>query len=157
MSRPGPDLALLLLGGFRVLADQTSAELAVRGHEDVRPVHDFALSAILAGADSASELGRRMSVTKQAAAKTIAVLEARNYVSREPDSTDGRRMRLQVTAHGLAMMREGGAIMNELREQWEQQVGAGPLAQLEDTLRRLVGNNAVRLDAPGAMPPDLGS
>jgi DNA-binding MarR family transcriptional regulator len=156
MSRPGPDLALLLLGGFRVLADRTGAELAARGYEDVRPVHDFALSAILAGADSASELGRRMAVTKQAAAKTIAVLEERNYVSREPDSADGRRMRLRVTDHGRAMMRAGEAIMNEVREQWEQQVGAGPLAQIEDTLRQLIGNSAVRLDAPGSMPQDQG-
>jgi DNA-binding MarR family transcriptional regulator len=154
MSRPGPELAHLLLGGFRVLADRATTELAARGYEDVRPVHDFALSAILSGADNASELGRRMSVSKQAAAKTIAVLEERNYVSREPDSTDGRRMRLRVTDHGLAMMRTGGAIMDELRAQWEQQVGAGPLAQFEDTLRRLVGDDAVRLDAPGSMPQD---
>ncbi len=152
MPRPGADLALLLLGGFRVLADRTTDELAARGYQDYRPVHDFALSAILAGADNASELGRRMSVSKQAAAKTIAALEERNYVSRKPDSTDGRRMRLQVTEHGLAIMREGAAIMDELRRQWEQQVGAGPMAQFEDTLRQLVGSNTVRLDTPGSLP-----
>src|SRR5687768_9624384 len=96
MSRPGADLALLLLGGFRVLADRATAELAARGYDDVRPVHDFALQAILSGADSASELGRRMSVTKQAAAKTIAALEERRYVVREPDPADRRRLRLHV-------------------------------------------------------------
>src|SRR5512142_1902447 len=120
MPRSGPDLALLLLGGFRTLVDRGTAELAARGYEDVRPVHDFALHAILSGADSASELGRRMAVSKQAAAKTIAVLEERNYVAREPDSTDGRRMRLRVTDHGRAMLREGEAIFDELREQWEK-------------------------------------
>ena len=157
MSRSGADLALLLLGGFRTLADQATAELAARGYEDVRPVHDFALQAILSGADSASELGRRMSVSKQAAAKTIAVLEDRNYVAREPDSADGRRMRLHVTEHGLALLREGEAIFDELRERWERQVGAGPLAAVEQTLRQLVGNNTVRLDAPGWIARDLGA
>jgi DNA-binding MarR family transcriptional regulator len=157
MSRSGADLALLLLGGFRNLADQATAELAARGYPDVRPVHDFALQAILSGADNASELGRRLSVSKQAAAKTIAVLEERNYVAREPDATDGRRMRLHVTEHGLTMLREGEAIFDELREQWEQQVGAGSLAAVEEALRRLVGSNTVRLDAPGWTARDLES
>jgi DNA-binding MarR family transcriptional regulator len=157
MSRSGADLALLLLGGFRTMADQATAELASRGYEEIRPVHDFALRAILSGADNASELGRRMSVTKQAAAKTIAALEERNYVAREPDATDKRRMRLYVTDYGLAMLREGEGIFDELREQWEKQVGAGPLAQMESTLRQLVGNSIIRLDTPAWLARGLGA
>jgi DNA-binding MarR family transcriptional regulator len=148
MSRSGADLAQLLLGGFRILADEATAELVARGYEEIRPVHEFALQAILAGADNASDLGRRMAVTKQAAAKTIAALEERNYVARQPDPADKRRMRLYVTDHGLAMLREGEEIFDRLREQWEQQVGANLLAQVETTLRQLVGNNSARLDTP---------
>ena len=149
MSRRGADLALLMLGGFRVLADRATAELAVRGYEDVRSVHHFALYAIRLGADSASELGRRMAVTKQSAAKTIAVLEERDYVTREPDPADGRRMRLRVTDHGLAMMREGEAIFDEMRAQWADQAGAEAVDTVEATLRQLVGDRPVRLDTPG--------
>ena len=157
MSRSGADLALLLLGGFRSLADRATEELAARGYEDVRPVHDFALQAILSGADNASELGRRMSVTKQSAAQTIAALEDRGYVRREPDPTDRRRMRLQVTARGHAMQREGARIFDELREQWNEQVGAHAVEQLERTLRQLLGNGPVQLDTPGWLVQDLGS
>jgi DNA-binding MarR family transcriptional regulator len=157
MPRSGADLALLLLGGFRTLADQATAELASRGYEEIRPVHDFALRAILAGADNASELGRRMSVTKQAAAKTIAALEERNYVAREPDPADKRRMRLYVTDHGLAMLRAGEEIFDELRQRWERQVGADPVLQLESTLRQLVGNGVIRLDTPAWMARGLGA
>jgi DNA-binding MarR family transcriptional regulator len=149
MSRPGADLALLLLGGFRVLADRATVELAARGYEDVRPVHDFALHAIRLGADNASELGRRMAVTKQSAAKTIAVLEERDYVTREPDPTDGRRMRLRVTERGLAMMRAGEAIFDDLRAEWAGQVGAEAVEAMEATLRQLLGARPVRLDSPG--------
>jgi DNA-binding MarR family transcriptional regulator len=148
MSRSGADLAQLLLGGFFILADQATAELVARGYEEIRPVHEFALQAILSGADNASDLGRRMAVTKQAAAKTIAALQERNYVAREPDPADRRRMRLYVTDHGLAMLREGEEIFDSLREQWEQQVGAPLLAQVETTLRQLVGNSGGRLDTP---------
>jgi DNA-binding MarR family transcriptional regulator len=149
VSRDGVELAQLLLGGFRSLVERATAELAARGHEDVRPVHEFALRAILSGADNASELGRRMSVTKQAAAKTIAALEKHDHVRREPDEADGRRMRLHVTDHGLAMLREGTAIFDELREKWAEQVGADRLAEVEDTLRLLIGHGGVRLDTPG--------
>ncbi|MER7722936.1 MarR family transcriptional regulator [Streptomyces sp. NPDC096323] len=154
MSRSGADLALLLLAGFRTLADRATAELAERGYEDVRPVHDFALHAIVSGADSATELARRMSVTRQAAAKTIAALEERDFVVRQTDSADRRRARIRVTERGLAMMRQGEEIFDEMREQWEKQVGAASVSALEATLRSLVGDNAVRLDSPGWIAQD---
>lgn len=156
MSRSGADLALLLLGGFRVLAERARAELATRGFEDVRPGHEFALRAILAGADNASDLGRRTSVSKQAAAKTIAVLEQRGYVARESDAADGRRMRLLVTDHGHAMLRTGERIFDDLRADWEKQVGVAALAAVEESLRALVGDDGVRLDSPGAAASDHG-
>jgi DNA-binding MarR family transcriptional regulator len=148
MPRSGADLAQLLLGGFRTLADQATAELAARGYEEIRPAQEFAMRAILSGADNASDVGRRMSVTKQAAAKTIAALEERDYVAREPDPVDKRRMRLYVTSRGLAMLREGEEIFDKLREQWAEQVGPDQLAQVEATLRQLVGNSGGRLDTP---------
>jgi DNA-binding MarR family transcriptional regulator len=156
MSRSGADLALLLLGGFRTLVDAANAELAERGHEDVRPVHDFAMRAIAAGADSASELGRRLSITKQSAAKTIAVLQERGYVTRDTDPRDGRRKRLQVTELGFDVMRQGEAIFDELRDRWAQQIGAAELDRIEDHLTALVGAQPVRFDTPGWMARDVG-
>ncbi|MFD4556857.1 MarR family winged helix-turn-helix transcriptional regulator [Streptomyces sp. NPDC058469] len=156
MSRSGADLALLLLGGFRSLVDSATAELARRGYEDVRPVHDFAMRAIASGADNASELGRRLSVSKQAAAKTIAVLQDRGYVTRDADPLDARRKRLQVTALGFEVLHQGEAIFDELRDRWERQIGSGALAGLEAHLTALVGARPVRLDAPGWIAPDLG-
>ena len=149
VSRSGADLALLLLGGFRSLVDAAQAELARRGYEDVRPVHDFAIRAIAAGADNASELGRRMSVSKQAAAKTIAVLQERGYVGRDADPGDARRKKLQVTERGSTMLRVGEQVFDELRADWARQVGAERLAELEAALTDLVGPSPIRLDAPG--------
>lgn len=157
MYGPGPELALLLLGGFRSLVDAAVVELARRGYEDVRPVHDFALRAIVTGADNASELGRRLSVSKQAAAKTLAQLEERGYVTREDDPTDARRKRVRVTKRGLAVMREGERIFDELREQWAQRIGPAKLRTLEKQLAELLGSSRVRLDdTPGWMARGLG-
>jgi DNA-binding MarR family transcriptional regulator len=52
------------------------------------------------------------------------VLEGRGYVAREPDPADGRRKRLQVTPRGSDLMREGEAVFEGLRRQWEQQIGS---------------------------------
>jgi len=156
MSRSGADLALLLLGSFRTLVDAAIAELAERGHQDVRPVHDFAMRAIAAGADSASELARRLSITKQSAAKTIAVLQERGYVTRDTDPRDGRRKRLQVTALGFDVMRQGEAVFDELRDRWAQQIGAAELDRIEDHLAALAGAQPVRFDTPGWIARDVG-
>ena len=154
MARSGANLALLLLGGFRSLVDAATVELAHRGYDDVRPVHDFAMRAIAAGADSASELGRRLSVSKQAAAKTIALLQERGYIARDTDSTDARRKRLHVTAFGFEVLRQGEAVFDELRHQWEQQIGSTQLESLETLLGELVGALPEQFDTPGWMAQD---
>jgi len=53
------------------------------------------------------------------------------------------------------MLREGEAIFDELREQWERQVGADSVKALEETLGRLLAGNTVRLDTPGWLMRDL--
>jgi len=151
MSRSGADLALLLLGGFRLMVDAATAELASRGYPDFKPAHEFALRAIVAGADSASDLGRRTSVSKQAAAKTIALLTERGYVVSAPDPQDARRKRLQVTHRGIDAMAQGEAILDRVRGEWEKKVGHADIARLEAHLAELVGDAAIRLDAPGSV------
>jgi DNA-binding MarR family transcriptional regulator len=148
MARSGADLALLLLGGFRALADAASAELAERGHENIRPVHDFAIRAIDAGADTASGLGRQLGVSKQAAAKTIGFLEERGYVSGEVDARDSRRRRFTVTDKGYALLRTGEQVFDELRAQWAERIGATELERLEEALADLGIRIPTHFDAP---------
>lgn len=140
MSRRGADLALLLLAGFRLMADEATERLAARGHPGVRPAHDFALRAVAAGATSTSEVGRRTSVSKQAAAKTIAFLEESGYVRRAP-GPGGRRAVLSVTSRGEALMREGEAVFDELRAHWESLVGRDRVAELQDALEQLLASD----------------
>lgn len=154
MSRSGADLALLLLGGYRSLVESAGAELAARGHDDVRPVHDFAMRAIASGADNASELGRRLAVSKQAAAKTITVLLERGYIQRGADPHDARRKRIEVTPLGWDVMHEGEEAFDALRDGWARRIGADELATLERHLATLVGDAAVRPEAAGRAAHD---
>lgn len=154
MTRPGPHLALLLLGSYRKLADAAQRELANRGYGDMRSSLHYAISAIDRGATSASELGRALSVTKQAAAKTIAILVERGYVVVHQDPADGRRRSLRVTDRGHQATAEGEAIFDELRAQWADRIGADALDRLEAQLVEFVGDDGIRLEKPGAASED---
>lgn len=147
MSRKGADLALLLLGGFRQLAHSAGAELLRRGYPELRPSQEFALRAIATGANNASELGRRLSISKQAAAKVVVLLEERGYVRRMDDAADSRRKVLTVTASGHEVMQQGEAIFDELRAAWARKIGEPNLDRLEHDLLVLVGDAAIDLDA----------
>ena len=154
-SRSGADLALLLLGSYRNLVDEVVRELAARGYPDARPSHEYAMRAIQAGADNATELGRRLAITKQAAAKTIAALVARGYVTTATSPADARRKHIRLTEHGLALMREGAAIFDEVRARWEERLGAEDLAKLETQLAQFVGDSPIDLNAPGWAAQEL--
>jgi DNA-binding MarR family transcriptional regulator len=151
---PGANLALLLLSGFHTMVDEVTGELERRGHPGVRPVHEFALRAVDDGATTASELARRLDVSRQAAAKTIAALEGLGYVERVDDPQDARRKRLQVTDHGHDLMSVGGALFDDVRERWSAEIGARELHALEAHLGRLarprpLGADDLARDASG--------
>jgi DNA-binding MarR family transcriptional regulator len=140
MSEPpsGADLALLLLGGFEAMVEEVVAELARRGHPGVRAAHEFALRAIDEGAGTAAELGRRLDVSKQAAAKTIAALEQMGYVAREDDPADARRKRLRVTDRGHEMTTIGRALFDQVRARWAREIGREELDELQAQLAQLL-------------------
>ncbi|HKS49098.1 MAG TPA: MarR family winged helix-turn-helix transcriptional regulator [Amycolatopsis sp.] len=146
---PGFMLPLLLFAGFRTLIDQLHAELARRGHPEARPAHGFALQAIGRDGATASELGRRLGISKQAAGKTVERLESLGYAERADDPADARRKLVLLTPRGLDVLTRSAEIFEELRAQWGSAVGREKVRELEATLRTVVPATAFRLDAPG--------
>jgi DNA-binding MarR family transcriptional regulator len=147
--RPGYELPLLLLAGFRSLVDGVHAELARQGHPDVRPLHGFVFQAIGAAGTSAAELGRRLGISKQAAGKIVGSLDGLGYVSVTADPADGRRKIIRLTSRGVDCLARSAAIFAELRSAWASQLGPGRLRELEDDLREVTPRGPVRLDVPG--------
>ncbi len=146
---PGYELPFLLFGGFRTLIDRLHAELARQGHPDVRPSYGFAMQAIGVQGATASEIGRRLGVSKQAAGKTVERLEKLGYAERADDPDDARRKIVRLTAHGIDALRRSAEIFDQLRAEWVAAVGAERIRALETDLRAVVGPAAFRLDAAG--------
>jgi DNA-binding MarR family transcriptional regulator len=148
--RPGFELPLLLLLGFRSLIDDLHVELARQGHPDVRPVHGFVLQAVGPDGTTAVELGRRLGISKQAAGKTIATLERLDYVQRAPTPDDGRQKVVELTDRGTDCLVRSARIFDQLREGWVAKLGARRVGALEDDLRAVVPRDMSRLlDVPG--------
>ncbi|MEU1330030.1 MarR family transcriptional regulator [Streptomyces sp. NPDC005865] len=145
----GYELPLLLFAGFRTLIDRLHAELARQGHPDLRPAHGFAMQAIGAAGATASEVGRRLGVSKQAAGKTVDRLIALGYAARTDDPDDARRKLVRLTPHGIDALRRSAAVFDELRAEWAQAMGPHHLRDLEAGLRGVVPADAFRLDAAG--------
>jgi len=124
----GFELPLLLFGGFRSIIDELHAELARRGHPDLRPAHGFALQALGPHGATATEAGRRLGISKQAAGKTIDRLEALGYVKRADDDKDRRCKLVRITPRGLEAL---------------------AMSALETDLRTMAPGETFRLDVPG--------
>lgn len=151
-ARPGFELPLLLAGAFRAVIDDLHVALAEAGHPDVRPVHGFALQALGAEGASASELGRRLGVSKQAAAKTAAGLAALGYVVDGPDPRDGRARLLRRTAHGEACLAASAVAFEAIRRRWVDALGAERVAALEDDLEAVVERTGPGVGGLGDLP-----
>jgi DNA-binding MarR family transcriptional regulator len=149
MAEPGYELPLLLFAGFRSLIDALHAELAEQGHPDVWPAYGFAMQAIGVDGATASELGRRLGVSKQAAGKTVDRLTALGYAQRVDDATDGRRKLVRLTPRGIDSLARAAEIFDELRTRWAATLGAERLADLEAALRAVVPADAFHLDVAG--------
>ena len=143
---PGFELPLLLLAGFRTLIDELHAELGRQGHPDARPAHGFALQAIGPGGATASELGRRLGVSKQAAGKTVDRLERLGYVTRAGDDRDARRKLVRLTPRGGELLASSAAIFDDLRARWVRALGAARVRELESALRAVTPAGIWRLD-----------
>ncbi|MEV4844142.1 MarR family winged helix-turn-helix transcriptional regulator [Micromonospora matsumotoense] len=147
--RPGFVLPLLLLAGFRSLIDDLHAELARQGHPDLRPAHGFVLQAVGVDGTTASELGHRLGVSKQAAGKTVDRLVALGYLERADDPADARRKLVRMTDKGIDGLRWSAVLFDALRERWVTRLGAERVAALEDDLRAVTPPDSFRLDVPG--------
>ena len=145
----GFELPLLLFGGFRSIIDELHAELARRGHPDLRPAHGFALQAIGPTGATATETGHRLGITKQAAGKTIDRLAELGYVHKADDDTDRRRKLVRITPRGLDALAMSAAIFDDIRSRWAAALGPDRLSALEAGLRTMVPGETYRLDVPG--------
>ncbi|WP_375488490.1 MarR family winged helix-turn-helix transcriptional regulator [uncultured Jatrophihabitans sp.] len=133
----GARLATLLFETFGAMVDEVLAELARSGHPGLTVANEFAMQAIDSGATNAAALSRSLGVTRQAATKTIAILEGLGYVVRDSDDSDARRKNVQLTDLGRRAITVGSDAFDRIRERWVDTVGPRQSAAAEKALTAL--------------------
>ena len=123
--QPADDLAMpfLLMGAFRALVDAVHEQLAQDGFPGIRAHHGFALQAIGADGCTSVELGDRLGVSKQAAAKTAKSLETMGLVDRRTNDRDRRERTLAITPRGRLLLDLSAAAFRQEVSAWRTKVG----------------------------------
>jgi DNA-binding MarR family transcriptional regulator len=67
------------------------------------------------GGTTAAGLGRRLGISKQAAGKTIDMLEHLGYLKRGPDPADARRKVVWLTGRAIDALDRSARIFDDLR------------------------------------------
>ncbi|MEU9203064.1 MarR family transcriptional regulator [Streptomyces sp. NPDC048332] len=142
----GFELPVLLFGGFRSIIDALHRELAEHGHPDMSPAYGYALQAVGRDGSTASEIGRRLGVSKQAAGKTVEKLEGLGYVERVDDPQDGRRKLVRLSPRGTDMLVRSAEGFDRLRAEWVRVLGVERVRAMEADLRTMAAADAFRLD-----------
>ena len=145
----GYELPLLLLAGFRAIIDELHTELSTRGHPDARPAHGFVLQAIGLDGATASEVARRLGVSKQAAGKSIERIEVLGYAARIADEMDGRRKVVRLTDYGVDLLTQSARILDRIHRRWVRALGVDRVRALESDLRSMTPSAVFRLDLAG--------
>ncbi|GAB2658378.1 MarR family winged helix-turn-helix transcriptional regulator [Kribbella swartbergensis] len=149
------DLSLASLFTGWALADEIQRRLVADGFTDTRFADGVVFQHLVGGPMTISALAERLGVTQQAASKSVADLEKRGYLSREPDPADARARTVVLTERGAGVIeaarRHRAALGSELR----QALGADRVEQarvlLVDVINLLGAAPALR--ARAARPP----
>lgn len=116
----GAQFAQLLMGALDAMVSEVRVSLERAGHPGLTVANELAMQAIDGGAASAADLARSTGVSRQAAAKTIKVLESLGYVTRYADDADARSKKLHVTARGRDAIEVGAAAFDRIFRRWQQ-------------------------------------
>jgi DNA-binding MarR family transcriptional regulator len=126
----GTQFARLIWRAFEVMVAEVRVSLEDAGYAGLTVANELAMQAIDHGASSAASLARETGVSRQAAAKTITMLESLGYVTRNSDPADARRKHLHVTAKGRAAVHIGATAFDRIFERWQQQNRLGSRAAI---------------------------
>ena len=111
------------------------------GFDDLRPVHRPILRDLLTSNLRPSELAARLGLSKQAANDRVRELEAKGYITLEPDREDGRAKRIVATDRGWRASETAQQASNAVGRRWAELVGEERYTVFEEILSQIVAAN----------------
>ncbi len=145
--QPSSDLAILLTGTARVVADRLGEAVAEAGIDDMRAPFGFVIRALADRAQTLTELATMLAVSKQAAIKVVDEMEARDFLCREPHPEDRRQKILTLTDKGLAVRAAALRASLEMERELRAAVGDADVDALRRALLTFLDSRGAAEDA----------
>jgi DNA-binding MarR family transcriptional regulator len=140
-------LVRLLSMAMTVALEELHHELAAHGHPRLRPVHGFALNAVLNGRDTASAMAPQLGMTKQGAARVISHLLDEGYVEYVDAGADARSKPVVLTARGEDVVALSVRTQQRIEAEWTGLAGPGEMAAARHLLQEAVSHGRDELPA----------
>jgi DNA-binding MarR family transcriptional regulator len=144
------DLAILIVGATRYVAERLDAAVAAAEIEGMRAPYGFVIRALHDSPLTLTALAERLGVTKQAAIKVVDEMEARGFVERAPHARDRRAKVIGLTPRGAAVRRAARAESARMEAELRDELGDDDVAALRRTLLRFIERHGGGEDAAGA-------
>ena len=141
------DLAILVTGAARVVADRLGEAVAKAGIDDMKPQFGYVIRALAERERTLTELAELLDVTKQAAIKVVDEMETRGFLSREADPDDRRAKVLRLTEKGLRVRRAALAASRRMERELRAEVGEEGVEAMRGALLALLERHGTLEDA----------
>jgi len=120
-------LVFAAAGVYDRITEYVAQQLEALGYKDVSPSTLNFLSALDCGVNSGSDIARRLKVSRQMVAKTVKELSHLGYLEQVPGK--GKQKQIVFTAAGEQLMSEVRAILAQLDELFDEQLGEQALGE----------------------------
>ena len=131
---------------YQAFIARLHVELAAAGYPDIRPTHGIVFQHLQEEGSRVTELAERSQVSKQWLGALVDDLEARGYLIRLPDPTDGRAKVVRPTDKGTELLRVAEEISRRIEAEWVGRVGEQRMKELRRRLEDVI--LTLGLDSP---------
>lgn len=144
---PSADLAILIVGAARVIADRLGDAVERAGVDDMRTPFGYVVRVLADRDRTLTELADLLGVSKQAAIKIVDEMETRGFLTRHPDPDDRRVKLLRLTDKGRKVRRAALAASNAIERELRRGLGDPDVDSLRTALEALLARHAALEDA----------
>ncbi len=102
--------------------------------------HFMALVAIKEGAQFPKQICERLVTTPSDISRVLEDLESKNFIARNLDREDSRRIKLSMTKQGVSILQEARAMIEDLLTKSLENISPKQLDVLSNTLSQLTSN-----------------
>jgi len=130
--------AILLIRAARLFNERAIGRgVALRGLA-LRPLHTALFPHVSSEGTRMTVLAAKLGITKQAVGQMVAELEKAGLLCRVPDPSDGRAKLVRFTASGSRALLAGFAVLRDLEQELEAELGRALMGRLRRDLARLL-------------------